>query len=330
MSSRDKSVTQKLLKDFCQEPTETTFQPLYENTKNLVYTLCYRILRNEEDAADAFQSTYCRVLALARRAGGRKEDREAPETIYRLAVREAQSLRQRRARRAKKEVAMRSPSFPDAQPRPDEMVANRQLRERVEALVSILSDRYRVPLLLHYVHGLTYPEIAEVLEKPIGTISTHIGRALKKLDPAMRRAGLGQSAKVLGAIGVTVHLLSPPDSLDASLVFSEAKAALTRRAAATGAATAAGTIGSFVAKIIVGVGVMKTRTAGIAAVIALGTVGLIVTLGLMQSNREPVQRADHSRSNPCNRFRDSGWETPDSGHRCGQPGTTGDRAGTPR
>ena len=38
---------------FCAERSEVAFTPIYEATKGLVFTLCYRILRNEDDARDA-------------------------------------------------------------------------------------------------------------------------------------------------------------------------------------------------------------------------------------------------------------------------------------
>ncbi len=50
---------------FRSDPSEEPFRPLYEETKALVYTICRRILRNPEDATDAFQSAYCRLLAFA-------------------------------------------------------------------------------------------------------------------------------------------------------------------------------------------------------------------------------------------------------------------------
>ena len=43
---------------FQARPCEKTFRPIYDKTEALVYTLCYRILNNEEDARDAFQSAY--------------------------------------------------------------------------------------------------------------------------------------------------------------------------------------------------------------------------------------------------------------------------------
>jgi RNA polymerase sigma factor (sigma-70 family) len=216
----------KLLTEFRENPSDETFRPLYESTKDLVYTICYRILRNQEDAVDAFQATYCRVVASAGERGRRKADADAPATVHRLAVREAQSLRQRRARRAKKEIAMPCRSLPDGRPRPEQLASDQELRGLIESLACALPERYRLPLVLHFFHGLSYSEIAGVLAKPIGTVSSTIARALRKLDPAMRRAGLVDSASVLGAVAAGSHLLSPPESLGASVVLSTAEAAL--------------------------------------------------------------------------------------------------------
>ena len=51
---------------FCSDPTDANFNAFYETTRALVYTLCFRVLRNEDDALDAFQSSFCRLLAWAR------------------------------------------------------------------------------------------------------------------------------------------------------------------------------------------------------------------------------------------------------------------------
>ena len=56
----------ELWRAFYLRPGEDTFRPVYEETKSLVQTLCLRLLRDEAETRDAFQSTYCRLLLLAR------------------------------------------------------------------------------------------------------------------------------------------------------------------------------------------------------------------------------------------------------------------------
>jgi RNA polymerase sigma-70 factor (ECF subfamily) len=59
------------------------------------------------------------------------------------------------------------------------------LRRDLAAAIAALPERYRVVVTLHYVEELSYPEIAETLELPIGTIKTHLHRAKKLLRGTM-------------------------------------------------------------------------------------------------------------------------------------------------
>lgn len=96
----------ELWRAFYLRPDEATFRPVYEETKALVHTLCLRILRDDAETKDAFQSTYCRLLLLARRKEKAAEVEDFRRLIGRLAIREADRLRKRRDRRSLKERAM--------------------------------------------------------------------------------------------------------------------------------------------------------------------------------------------------------------------------------
>ena len=98
---------------FCAERTEVAFAPIYEATKGLVFTLCYRILRNEDDARDAFQSAYARLIAAAADPREASTIDDVDPWLARTAVREADSLRKRRARRSRREqIVDKLPSTP--------------------------------------------------------------------------------------------------------------------------------------------------------------------------------------------------------------------------
>jgi len=62
---------QRLWENFLRDPREERFLPVFEATKDLFYTICFRILRKPEDAEDAFQAAYGRLLAGARNRGAR-------------------------------------------------------------------------------------------------------------------------------------------------------------------------------------------------------------------------------------------------------------------
>jgi RNA polymerase sigma-70 factor (ECF subfamily) len=58
---------------------------------------------------------------------------------------------------------------------------SRSLSAEVQAVVASLKPKYRIPILLKYVEGLSYQEIASVLECSIGTVSSRLNRGHKLL-----------------------------------------------------------------------------------------------------------------------------------------------------
>jgi RNA polymerase sigma-70 factor (ECF subfamily) len=82
-------------------------------------------------------------------------------------------------------------------PAPDDAMSPRRsdLRRDLSAAVATLPERYRAVVVLYYLEELSYPEIAEILEVPLGTVKTHLHRAKRLLrdkmrgwnDPASRR-----------------------------------------------------------------------------------------------------------------------------------------------
>ncbi|MBN1886259.1 MAG: sigma-70 family RNA polymerase sigma factor, partial [Candidatus Krumholzibacteriota bacterium] len=256
---------------FCEDPTETTFERLYEESSALVYTMALRILGDEEDARDAFQSTYCRLLLLARQTRESRQVEDAAALVCRLAVREADALRQRRRRRSRKEVAVDiEPVAKDPRHSPADDAHRRDVRRRVAALVAALPRKYRVPISLHYFDGLTHQEIAAALGISRSTVSGRISRGTRRLRPALLRAGLGESAAVFAAIAVLRQLVAPPSCFAAAGVFRAATGA----AAATGVASA-GTAGysSSLATSLTWLASAKGKmlAAGIIAAVAIGT-----------------------------------------------------------
>jgi RNA polymerase sigma-70 factor (ECF subfamily) len=55
------------------------------------------------------------------------------------------------------------------------------LRRDLEAAVATLPQRYRGVVVLYYLQDLSYPEIAEILDVPLGTVKTHLHRAKRIL-----------------------------------------------------------------------------------------------------------------------------------------------------
>src|SRR5262245_3605551 len=163
---------------FFREPGEETFRAAYESTRRLVWTLCLRILRDPADAADAFQSAYCRLLGMARDPGLREPGVDPGEAVYRIAVREADRLRKERARRGARRVQRSElEHMTKSDESPAEQVEKEEARRRVEAVVEALPERHRLPIQLHYLHGLSQREVARALGLPLATVAGRVSAA---------------------------------------------------------------------------------------------------------------------------------------------------------
>lgn len=71
------------------------------------------------------------------------------------------------------------------------------LRRDLQAAIAELPDRYRAVVVLYYLQEVTYPEIAEILDLPLGTVKTHLHRAKRILRRHMDDAdGKAEAAEV--------------------------------------------------------------------------------------------------------------------------------------
>jgi RNA polymerase sigma factor (sigma-70 family) len=221
------TIDREIWKAFCLDPCEGTFAPVFEATHRLVFAICFRVLREPEEASDAFQSTYAHLLAAAAREDGEAiGERDVKREICRCAFREADRLRKRRVRRARREIDVSQLHFlTDATELPDRAAARAETRGRIQEMIDSLPDRYRLPIALHFLDGLKQREIAEALDRPARTISNQIAMGLKRLEPLMRRAGLDGKPSTLAALFTGGVGLTLPGRAAAAEVFAHAKAA---------------------------------------------------------------------------------------------------------
>lgn len=73
------------------------------------------------------------------------------------------------------------------------MSANRSdMRKDLDAAIGALPERYRAVVMLYYLEDVSYPEIAEILELPLGTVKTHLHRAKRMLRDNLDGWGTGE------------------------------------------------------------------------------------------------------------------------------------------
>jgi RNA polymerase sigma-70 factor (ECF subfamily) len=147
---------------------------LVDRYRDKVFGLCFRMLGHRQDAEDAAQETFVRVL----RSLSRWDEQRAFDP-WLLAIagnrcRTALAARKRRPAAATLEEAAVADRSPDLQ-------AAKQLAEEVSLALGQVRPEYREAFLLFHEHEMSYDQIAHSMERPLGTIKTWIRRARAEL-----------------------------------------------------------------------------------------------------------------------------------------------------
>jgi RNA polymerase sigma factor (sigma-70 family) len=189
----------ELLHAFAMRRDEAAFAALVERHGPLVWGVCRRLLRQEQDAEDAFQATF---LVLARKAGSVSWRDDTANWLYAVALRVARKARAARQRRRESEVAMPPAAATDEAP-------DRDTAEAVAEEVGRLPDKYRRPVVLCCLQGKTYAEAAQLLGWPEGTVSGRLARAREMLRRRLVRRGVGAPAAGVAALLATESTAAP-------------------------------------------------------------------------------------------------------------------------
>jgi RNA polymerase sigma factor (sigma-70 family) len=211
------------------EVAEIAFETLVNRHGPMVLRVVKGILRDPHDVEDAFQATF---LVLVKKAHTIGEREQLSAWLYGVAHRVALKARGVAARRNRREggVIDDPPADPAEGPWLD-------LRPILHEELNRLPDKYKKPVILCHLQGLTHAEAAQELAWPVGTVSVRLTRARKLLKDRLTRRGLTVTATLwavgLGAEGVSAAAVSP------TLIQSTTKAAL---AASMGKLVAAGTM----------------------------------------------------------------------------------------
>jgi len=139
-----------------------------------VYRRCYRILQSRPDAEEAAQDTFLAVFH-----GLPRFRPEQPFTHW-LGVVTLNSCRMLLRRRAS-EQRRRSAFEEQSEPRPQLPLRNGVLRRVVIRLLDELDPAVRIPVLMHYLEGYTYAEIAEQLDVSESAAKMRVSRGSKRL-----------------------------------------------------------------------------------------------------------------------------------------------------
>lgn len=164
------------------------FEQLVTQYEKLVYSVAFRMTGNREDALDLSQETFVKVwksLSLF------KFESAFSTWIYRIAGNVCLDFlrRQKRTRSltvSEDEVQL---DLPDDRQDPEQMAIDRARQEELNEALASLEPEYRAALTLRAVSGLSYQEIADVLDIQPGTVKSRISRGRERLRKKLASPG---------------------------------------------------------------------------------------------------------------------------------------------
>ena len=159
-----------------QKRDEAAFEELIRQYEKKVYTLCFRMCGNSEDAEEAAQDSF---LALWRGIDRFRQESSLSTWIYRLASNACIDLLRRRKKQGSSLSLDDEELFLDAvdpAPHPQDAVEHREAQKLLQEGLSALPEEYRKVLILREIEGLSYTEIAESASLELGTVKSRISR----------------------------------------------------------------------------------------------------------------------------------------------------------
>ena len=169
-----------------------SFNQLVLRWERPIYALAYRVIGREEDARDVAQETFLRAF---RALAGFKGQAKFSSWLYRITLNLCRDWI-RRERRAPITQAPEGVDLIDlasaAEPSEtvEDLVARRELGRAVAKAMAMLPEEQRTAIVLKEYHGLTFQEIADLLDCPLSTVKTRLYQGLTVLRKQLDLAGV--------------------------------------------------------------------------------------------------------------------------------------------
>jgi RNA polymerase sigma-70 factor, ECF subfamily len=192
-------------------PGIDNFDKIVDEYQRRLYGFALRMTGNREDAEEIVQDAFVRAYrALGKMSSEQRAELRLQPWLYTITLNVTRNrLRSKRPTNvaldalADADALLRGSAVREAPPQPEKIVEQKADMALVERALLQLPMHLRAAATLRFIEGRSHPEIAEILDQPIGTVKSHVHRAVRIL-----RRILGPQIGKIVPEGASIHALS--------------------------------------------------------------------------------------------------------------------------
>jgi RNA polymerase sigma-70 factor (ECF subfamily) len=185
----ERSIDQALV-ERVQQGDKRAFDILVLKYQNKIIQLAYRYVHDHDEAMDVAQEAFIKAY---RSLGNFRGDSAFFTWIYRIAINTAKNYLVASGRRPPKSDldAQEAEQYDGASglkeyDTPEHVLLRDEIKETIASAINELPDDLRTAITLRELEGLSYEEIAQTMECPIGTVRSRIFRARDAIDAKLK------------------------------------------------------------------------------------------------------------------------------------------------
>lgn len=183
-----RALTDVSLVDRAKSGDASAFEELVRRYRNDVFALSYHYVRNREESWDLSQEVFVKAhRSLARF----REEASFKTWLLRITANQCKDyLKKRRLDTVAFNDALQAENAPSHILNPDHDLEAQEIGQAIQKSLNGLSHKHRTAFILREFEGLTYEEMAGVMECSLGTVMSRLHHARKKLQKSLRRMGI--------------------------------------------------------------------------------------------------------------------------------------------
>jgi RNA polymerase sigma-70 factor, ECF subfamily len=161
---------------------DAAFADLMAQHQDLVFGVALRVVGERATAEDVAQEAFVRAYrALKTYPAGRIRDLRLRPWLARISINLARNDRRGKRPTGPLDDASNQPTPEDS---PVRLAERREEHRLWSRLLSQLPERYRLAVALRHVEGLSYQEISDALDRPVGSVKSDVHRGVRELRAA--------------------------------------------------------------------------------------------------------------------------------------------------